>query len=164
MTDARSPETRADEPPAGEQPSPTVFPEGTTPVSDDEQRLRELGYTQELARSMSGFSNFAVSFSIVSILSGCLTLYGTGMKTGGPALIVWGWPVVGLFTLCVGLAMAEICSSYPTAAWALLLGRQAQPQPGRRVELVHRLVQLPRPGRGHRRMSTSAPRSSPTPS
>ncbi|MFJ4670593.1 amino acid permease [Kitasatospora purpeofusca] len=127
MTDARSPETRADDPRAGAQPSPTVFPESTTAVSDDEQRLRELGYTQELARSMSGFSNFAVSFSIVSILSGCLTLYGTGMKTGGPALIVWGWPVVGLFTLCVGLAMAEICSSYPTAGglyyWAAKLSR-----------------------------------------
>jgi hypothetical protein len=42
----------------------------------DEQRLHELGYAQELARTMSGFSNFAVSFTIISILSGCLTLYG----------------------------------------------------------------------------------------
>ncbi|MFJ9690881.1 amino acid permease [Kitasatospora sp. NPDC101183] len=117
MTDARSPD----------HPAPDVFPANTAPVSADEQRLSELGYTQELARSMSGFSNFAVSFSIVSVLSGCLTLYGTGMKTGGPALIVWGWPVVGLLTLCVGLAMAEICSSYPTAGglyyWSAKLTR-----------------------------------------
>jgi amino acid permease (GABA permease) len=93
--------------------------------------LRELGYTQELARSMSGFSNFAVSFSIVSILSGCLTLYGFGMTTGGPALITWGWPVVGAMTLCVGLAMAEICSSYPTAGglyyWAAKLAPKHGP-------------------------------------
>jgi amino acid permease (GABA permease) len=81
----------------------------------DEQRLHQLGYAQELSRSMSGFSNFAVSFTIISILSGCLTLYGFGMNTGGPALIVWGWPIVGLLTLMVGLAMAEVCSSYPTA-------------------------------------------------
>ncbi|MER7849345.1 amino acid permease [Kitasatospora sp. NPDC096077] len=117
MTDARSPD----------HPGPAVLPPDPSPVSADEQRLRELGYTQELARSMSGFSNFAVSFSIVSILSGCLTLYGTGMKTGGPALIIWGWPVVGLLTLCVGLAMAEICSSYPTAGglyyWSAKLTR-----------------------------------------
>ena len=64
---------------------------------------------------MSAFSNFAVSFTIISILSGCLTLYGFGMNTGGPVMIVWGWPIVGVMTLFVGLAMAEVCSSYPTA-------------------------------------------------
>ena len=91
----------------------------------DEKRLHELGYAQELSRSMSGFSNFAVSFTIISVLSGCLTLYGFGMNTGGPAMIVWGWPLVGLMTLLVGLAMAEVCSSYPTAGglyyWAAKL-------------------------------------------
>ena len=84
-------------------------------VDADQQRLHELGYAQELRRNMSGFSNFAVSFTIISILSGCLTLYGYGMNTGGPAVIVWGWPVVGVMTLFVGLAMAEVCSSFPTA-------------------------------------------------
>ncbi|MHB1613695.1 MAG: amino acid permease [Actinomycetes bacterium] len=74
-----------------------------------------MGYAQELRRHMSGFSNFAVSFTIISILSGCLTLYGYGMNTGGPAVIVWGWPVVGVMTLFVGLSMAEVCSSFPTA-------------------------------------------------
>src|SRR5207248_263294 len=84
-------------------------------LTDDERRLHELGYAQELRRHMSGFSNFAVSFTIISILSGCLTLYGYGMNTGGPVLITWGWPVVGLMTLFVGLSMAEVCSSFPTA-------------------------------------------------
>src|SRR5215813_11533430 len=74
---------------------------------------------------MSGFSNFAVSFTIISILSGCLTLYGFGMLTGGPAEIVWGWLFVGVMTLFVGLSMAEVCSSYPTAGglyyWAAKL-------------------------------------------
>jgi amino acid permease (GABA permease) len=91
--------------------------ETTSPaaINDDEQRLHELGYAQELRRHMSGFSNFAVSFTIISILSGCLTLYGYGMNTGGPVLITWGWPVVGIMTLFVGLSMAEVCSSFPTA-------------------------------------------------
>ncbi len=91
----------------------------------DQKRLHELGYAQELMRRMSGFSNFAVSFTIISILSGCLTLYGFGMLTGGPVLIVWGWPFVGIMTLFVGLAMAEVCSSFPTAGglyyWAAKL-------------------------------------------
>ncbi|NUR95235.1 MAG: amino acid permease [Kribbellaceae bacterium] len=94
-------------------------------MTDDEQRLHQLGYAQELSRTMSGFSNFAVSFTIISILSGCLTLYGFGMNTGGPTMIVWGWPIVGVMTLFVGLAMAEVCSSYPTAGglyyWAAKL-------------------------------------------
>ena len=84
-------------------------------LSEDEKRLHELGYAQELRRHMSGFTNFAVSFTIISILSGCLTLYGYGMNTGGPVLITWGWPVVGIMTLFVGLSMAEVCSSFPTA-------------------------------------------------
>ena len=90
-----------------------------------------MGYAQELRRRMSGFSNFAVSFTIISILSGCLTLYGFGMITGGPAVIVWGWPFVGIMTLFVGLAMAEVCSSFPTAGglyyWAAKLARRNGP-------------------------------------
>ena len=90
----------------------TTVPAVTT---TDEQRLHELGYAQELRRHMSGFTNFAVSFTIISILSGCLTLYGTGLNSGGPVIITWGWPFVGVMTLFVGLAMAEVCSSFPTA-------------------------------------------------
>jgi amino acid permease (GABA permease) len=108
---------------------PPDSPDPTTLDDDpDERRLRELGYKQELARSMSAFSNFAVSFTIISILSGCLTLYGYGMATGGPAVIIWGWLVVGVLTLFVGLAMAEVCSAYPTAGglyfWAAQLARK----------------------------------------
>jgi amino acid permease (GABA permease) len=102
----------------------------TRQLDSDEARLHQMGYAQELARHMSGFSNFAVSFTIISILSGCLTLYLFGMNTGGPAVIVWGWPFVGLMTLFVGLAMAEVCSSFPTAGglyyWsAKLAGKNA---------------------------------------
>jgi amino acid permease (GABA permease) len=110
------------------EPGTVLPPPDADPVlTADEKRLHEMGYAQELARSMSGFSNFAVSFSIISILSGCLTLYGYGMNTGGPAMITWGWPFVGLMTLLVGLAMAEVCSSYPTAGglyyWSAKLAR-----------------------------------------
>jgi len=100
-------------------------------VLTDEEQLHKLGYAQELMRRMSGFSNFAVSFTIISILSGCLTLYGYGMNTGGPAIIVWGWPIVGVMTLFVGLSMAEVCSSYPTAGglyyWSAKLARKNGP-------------------------------------
>jgi amino acid permease (GABA permease) len=103
----------------------------TAELTADEVRLHELGYAQELRRRMSGFSNFAVSFTIISILSGCLTLYGYGMGTGGPTIIVWGWPIVGIMTLMVGLSMAEVCSSFPTAGglyyWSAKLAKNNGP-------------------------------------
>src|SRR3954452_3645811 len=84
-------------------------------ASSDTEQLHTLGYAQELRRGMRTFSNFAVSFTIISILSGCLTLFGFGMKVGGPAEMVWGWLVVGFFVTLVALGMAEVASSYPTA-------------------------------------------------
>ncbi|MFF5789254.1 amino acid permease [Streptomyces sp. NPDC012693] len=84
-------------------------------AQDEEARLRELGYQPVLARRMGGFGNFAISFSVISVLSGCMTLYGFGMGTGGPAVMLWGWAGVGLFVLCVGLALAEVTSAYPTS-------------------------------------------------
>ncbi|MFI5283906.1 MAG: amino acid permease [Candidatus Dormibacterales bacterium] len=95
-------------------------------VDSDVEMLHKLGYAQELRRKMSTFNNFAVSFTIISILSGCLTLYGYGMNVGGPVVMTIGWPLVGIFVTLVGLAMAEVCSSYPTAGglyyWAAKLG------------------------------------------
>jgi len=97
----------------------------------DTERLHELGYAQELLRKMSGFSNFAISFTIISILSGCMTAYLYAMNTGGPVVMSIGWPLVGVMVLLVGLAMAEICSSYPTAGglyyWSAKLAQTNAP-------------------------------------
>src|SRR6195952_147702 len=98
----------------------------TINLSDDEQRLAELGYKQELNRSWSGFSNFAISFSIISILAGCFTSFGLGWNNGGPAAIAWGWPIISLFILVIGLCMSELVSAFPTSGgiywWASKLG------------------------------------------
>lgn len=93
---------------------------------DDEKRLAELGYKQELNRSWSGFSNFAISFSIISILAGCFTSFGLGWNNGGSAAIAWGWPIVSVFILVIGLCMSELVSAFPTSGgiywWASKLG------------------------------------------
>jgi amino acid permease (GABA permease) len=108
-------------------PSPDVTT-STQSAATDEAMLAELGYKQELHRGMSGFSNFAVSFSIISVLAGCITSYAIAMNAGGPIAISIGWPLVGAFVLLVALAMAEICSVYPTAGglyfWAGRLARR----------------------------------------
>ena len=93
---------------------------------DDEAHLASLGYKQELSRSWSGFSNFAISFSIISILAGCFTSFGLGWNAGGPAAIAWGWPIVGALILVIGLCMSELVSAFPTSGgiywWAAKLG------------------------------------------
>jgi amino acid transporter len=94
--------------------------------SRDEERLEELGYKQELSRGWSQFSNFAISFSIISVLAGCFTVYGQAWNFGGPIAISIGWPVVALIILTVAFSMSELASAYPTAGgpywWAHNLG------------------------------------------
>ena len=98
-------------------------------TDEDERLLHKLGYAQELFRAMGGFQNFAISFTIISILAGCLTSYYIAFGQGGPVAVSWGWLLVGLMSTIVALAMAEIASAFPTAGglyyWASKLGSPA---------------------------------------
>src|ERR1700710_943730 len=98
-------------------------------LNDDERLLAKLGYKQELGRSWSGFSNFAISFSIISILAGCFTTFYQGWNNGGPVAISWGWPLISAFILIIGFTMSELVSAYPTSGgiywWASKLGGPA---------------------------------------
>src|SRR5919199_1930877 len=100
--------------------------DATRTLTDDERRLAELGYKQELHRSWSGFSNFAISFSIISILAGCFTTFGQAWNNGGPIAISLGWPIISAFILVIGLCMSELVSAFPTSGgiywWASKLG------------------------------------------
>ena len=95
-------------------------------TSEDEHTLHRLGYAQELFRAMGGFRNFAISFTIISILAGCLTSYFVAFERGGPVAVTWGWLLIGLMSTIIALSMAEIASAYPTAGglyyWASKLG------------------------------------------
>jgi amino acid transporter len=82
---------------------------------DDEQLLRQLGYQPELARRMSGFSNFAISLSIICILAGGITSFHVGFNSAGGASLGLGWPLVCLFSLCVAATMGQVASAFPTA-------------------------------------------------
>lgn len=98
----------------------------STQLNQDAKDLEKLGYVQELFRGLGGFSNFAVSFSVISILTGATQLYGYGLVHGGPLQMTVGWSLVSVFTMLVALAMAELASSYPTSGalyhWSSFLG------------------------------------------
>ena len=95
-------------------------------IQQDVKDLHKLGYAQQLFREMWGFSNFAISFSIISILTGAMLLFGYGLKFAGPIINTIGWPVISIFTMIIAASMAEIASAYPTAGglyfWASKLG------------------------------------------
>ncbi len=98
----------------------------TPQATQDAAALEALGYRQQLLRDMGGFSNFALSFSVISILTGAITLYGHGLRFGGPIVMALGWPLVAVMTLTVAASLAELASAYPTAGalyhWSAWLG------------------------------------------
>lgn len=95
-------------------------------LRSDKQLLNKFGYAQELLRDMGGFSNFAISFSIISILTGAVSLYGYGLQYGGPGMMGFGWTIVAFFVLLIAASMSELASAIPTAGalyhWASILG------------------------------------------
>lgn len=95
-------------------------------MTEDEKVLHNMGYAQELARRMSGFSNFAISFSIICILAGGITAFPVAFSSGGGFSVSIGWLVGGFFALVVAASVGQIASAYPTAGglyhWASILG------------------------------------------
>jgi amino acid transporter len=95
----------------------------------DKQVLHKLGYAQELARRMSGFSNFAISFSIICILAGGITTFPVALSAGGGFSVAVGWFLGGIAALIVAFGMGQIASAFPTAGglyhWSSHLGGKA---------------------------------------
>ena len=116
-------------------------------TSEDEQILHRMGYAQELFRAMGGFQNFAISFTIISILAGCLTSYYIAFNNGGPIAITWGWLHRRVSCHARLARDGRDRLDVPDRRRPLLLVVEAR-QP--RLGLVHGLVQPRRPDRGHR--------------
>jgi len=95
-------------------------------MGEDVATLHALGYAQELTRGMGRFSNFAISFSIICILSGGVNSLAQATSGAGGAAIGLGWPIGGACALLFALGMAQIASAYPTAGglyhWSSILG------------------------------------------
>jgi amino acid transporter len=93
---------------------------------DDARTLRRLGYAQELARCLGGFSNFAISLSIICVLAGGLTSFHVGFCAVGGIAVGVGWPLMCLLSLAVAATMGQVASAFPTAGglyhWASVLG------------------------------------------
>jgi amino acid transporter len=95
-------------------------------IAADIETLHQMGYRQELVRRMSGFSNYAISLSIICILSGGITSFHQGLCSVGGASIGIGWPAASLLALAFAATMGQVASAFPTAGglyhWAAILG------------------------------------------
>jgi amino acid transporter len=99
-----------------------------TTIDEDDKLLKKWGYKAELHRGFNAFMNFSFTFTSVAVISSITVTFGTGLITGGPVVLIWSWIGVSFFTILVGLSLAEICSTYPSAGsvytWA---GMMASP-------------------------------------
>jgi amino acid transporter len=98
----------------------------TSHHEEDVKVLHSMGYSQELARRMGRFQNFAISFSIICILAGGIGTFHIAFSAGGGGSIGIGWIIGSVFALLVAAAMGQIASAYPTAGglyhWGSILG------------------------------------------
>ena len=108
--------------------NPASKPGADAALDEDVKVLHSMGYAQELSRRLGRFSNFAISFSIICILSGGINSLAQATSGAGGAAIGLGWPLGVFISGVFGLAMAQIASAYPTAGglyhWGSILGNR----------------------------------------
>jgi amino acid transporter len=81
----------------------------------DVRLLRDMGYTQELYRGFSPLMSFAFCFTAVNVLTSLSLGFDFTLNTGGSGVAIWSWIIGAIFTILIGLSLAEICSVYPSA-------------------------------------------------
>lgn len=86
-----------------------------TSLDSDALKLAGMGYTQDLRRNYSVLSVLGVGFSLTNSWFGISAALITGIKSGGPVLIVYGIILVTLISTCVGITLSELASAYPNA-------------------------------------------------
>ncbi|EIM82927.1 amino acid transporter [Stereum hirsutum FP-91666 SS1] len=93
---------------------PTTTVDAPPEVIISDNRLHELGYQTAFRREMSLFGVLGISFCAIGILTGMSSAFQTGLFSGGPLGLFWGWNICSFFMLLIALCLAEICSAYPT--------------------------------------------------
>ena len=92
----------------------------------DKKELNRLGIAQQLKRVFGPFAAFGISLNSMSLLGGAALYFTYAWSTGSASLLVWAWPVLGLFALLYHSGWGELISAVPTAGGsyhaALLLG------------------------------------------
>lgn len=84
-------------------------------LDSDALKLAEMGYKQDLRRNYTVLSVLGVGFSLTNSWWGISAALITGIRSGGPVLIVYGIILLALISTCVGITLSELASAYPNA-------------------------------------------------
>ncbi|KAF8892329.1 hypothetical protein CPB84DRAFT_1848768 [Gymnopilus junonius] len=94
----------------------TVRVESTAVMDKDAELLTRLGYNQEFRRNFMPIELFGVGFSIIRLVPSPASMLVFSIPAyGGPAAVVWGWAVCGVFLTTIAVAMTELRSAAPTS-------------------------------------------------
>lgn len=74
-------------------------------ATESDKRLNELGYKSEFRRDMSLFGVLGISFCAIGILTGMSSAFQTGLFSGGPLGLFWGWNVRSSLTVFSTLSL-----------------------------------------------------------
>ena len=82
----------------------------------DSKLLEKFGYKQDLKRSMKRFSSFAISFSLISILTGISANFHYGY-TQVQGFVIFSWLLVFCGQFLVALVMSDLAVRYPLSGY-----------------------------------------------
>ena len=82
----------------------------------DTGELNQFGYQQELVRTMGNYSSFAISFSLISVLTGIYANFNFAFRQSGTD-IIWSWLLVSGGQILVALVMAGLSIRFPITGY-----------------------------------------------
>ncbi|GKU79236.1 amino acid permease [Paenibacillus sp. L3-i20] len=86
-----------------------------TQLFQDKHDLHRFGIAQLLARRWGRMSAFGMSCNVMALIGSASLLFGPAIHTGGLSIAGYGLPIIGLFSLCVSVCLAELSSAIPTS-------------------------------------------------
>jgi choline transport protein len=100
----------------------------STSIDQDAMKLAEMGYTQDMQRNFSVWSVLGIGFSLTNSWFGVSSALITGIKSGGPVLIIYGIIMVALVSTCVGITLSELASALPNAGGQYFWANELAPK------------------------------------
>ncbi|KAL8716515.1 MAG: hypothetical protein Q9225_006163 [Loekoesia sp. 1 TL-2023] len=97
-------------------------------LDSDALKLAEMGYKQDLRRNYTVLSVLGVGFSLTNSWWGISAALVTGIRSGGPVLIVYGIILLALISTCVGITLSELASAYPNAGGQYFWANELAPR------------------------------------
>lgn len=82
---------------------------------EDADHVEHFKYTHHLERKLTVTSIIGLGFTLMGVPFGLSSTLWISLVDGGNVTMLYGWLIVGFFSICVVLSLSEIISRYPTS-------------------------------------------------